>query len=639
MKITKLKIENFMAIGKIDCALDEKGLVLIQGENKDDSSQDSNGSGKSALPEALFWCLFGKTSRGVGGDSVVNRSVGKGCRVEINIVDGEDEYHIARHRKHKTQKNRLTVTLAGKSLTKGTDALTQQLITKILGCSEDVFKAAVYAAQDGMPDLPGMTDKFLKQLVEEAAGVDKLHEAYAIARQRLGKLAGRVEVLDMSLTQMNDIEMTSLAANQSRIEEQSAEWLVDREERAEMMDERVKKFGIEKLELEAAYNPEIVEKLGQAEEKLLGAMDVYEQEKGKVDKMKIGIQKFTSESASSMRMQSSLNAKIESAMRDRENADARVGTPCKECGAEIVHESLTDIYDHLDETIFMLKGELSDELMDYDAITEKKVKLEGFLSRFHLPDVSTTMEKLKRIREAIKTQESQVARIKSVSDSIASLSEKIADIKKESNPHLLTMANLDEQIEALKVRIHSSKTEKAELESKMILAKAAQQVFSPSGVRAHILDTVTPFLNDRTSDYLSQLTDGNINAVWDTLDTTKKGEIREKFHIQVSSLTGAQEFGGLSGGEKRKVRLACAMALQDMVASRASKPIGLFIADEIDHALDESGLERLMGLLDLKAKDRGTVLTISHNSLSDWIRQTVTVTKQDGLSTMSGEYL
>jgi len=171
------------------------------------------------------------------------------------------------------------------------------------------------------------------------------------------------------------------------------------------------------------------------------------------------------------------------------------------------------------------------------------------------------------------------------------------------------------------------------------LAKAAQQVFSPSGVRAHILDTVTPFLNDRTSDYLSQLTDGNINAVWDTLDTTKKGEIREKFHIQVSSLTGAQEFGGLSGGEKRKVRLACAMALQDMVASRASKPIGLFIADEIDHALDESGLERLMGLLDLKAKDRGTVLTISHNSLSDWIRQTVTVTKQDGLSTMSGEYL
>ena len=42
--------------------------------------------------------------------------------------------------------------------------------------------AAVYCGQEAMPDLPGMTDKMLKTLIEEAAGVQELTEAYAIAR-------------------------------------------------------------------------------------------------------------------------------------------------------------------------------------------------------------------------------------------------------------------------------------------------------------------------------------------------------------------------------------------------------------------------------------------------------------------------
>jgi DNA repair exonuclease SbcCD ATPase subunit len=75
------------------------------------------------------------------------------------------------------------------------------------------------------------------------------------------------------------------------------------------------------------------------------------------------------------------------------------------------------------------------------------------------------------------------------------------------------------------------------------------------------------------------------------------------------------------------------------VASRANKPIDLFIADEIDHALDESGLERLMGVLEEKSRTKGTVLVISHNSLSDWIRQSVTVIKSGGRSTLDGEAL
>ena len=73
-----------------------------------------------------------------------------------------------------------------------------------------------------------------------------------------------------------------------------------------------------------------------------------------------------------------------------------------------------------------------------------------------------------------------------------------------------------------------------------------------------------------------------------------------------------------------------------MVASRAEKPIGLWIGDEIDDALDDAGLERLMGVLEKKAKERGTVMVISHHSLSDWCDQVITVKKAGGVSEISG---
>jgi DNA repair exonuclease SbcCD ATPase subunit len=83
------------------------------------------------------------------------------------------------------------------------------------------------------------------------------------------------------------------------------------------------------------------------------------------------------------------------------------------------------------------------------------------------------------------------------------------------------------------------------------------------------------------------------------------------------------------------VRLACALALQDLVATRAAKAIDLWIGDEIDDALDSAGLERLMGVLEEKARDRGTVLVISHNDIKDFCRRSFVVTKVNQRATVT----
>ncbi len=177
MKFLKLQVENFMAIASAEVELDQRGLVLIQGVNSGDTSAASNGAGKSTLMNSLMWCLYGETAHGVKGDDVLSTGHEKNCRVMVTVEDEGKKYAIIRHRKHKEFKNRLIVRGEDGDMTKGKDTLTQTFVERLIGASKEVFMASIYASQEAMPDLPGMSDKSLKTIVEEAAGVDRLTRA------------------------------------------------------------------------------------------------------------------------------------------------------------------------------------------------------------------------------------------------------------------------------------------------------------------------------------------------------------------------------------------------------------------------------------------------------------------------------
>ena len=70
-----IEINNFLAIQHAKFNLKNNGFVLINGinNNKDDNAK-SNGAGKSALFEALIYCLTGETSRGAKDKDVVKKA-------------------------------------------------------------------------------------------------------------------------------------------------------------------------------------------------------------------------------------------------------------------------------------------------------------------------------------------------------------------------------------------------------------------------------------------------------------------------------------------------------------------------------------------------------------------------------------
>lgn len=641
MKVLSVDIKNFFSIGEATLELADKGLILIQGENLDDPSASSNGSGKSSMGDAISWCLFNQTARGVSGDSVINREAGKGCRVAVTVEDDGKFYRIARNRKNGTFKNNLTVSVWEKDdeaveITKGTDKLTQELVEKIVGCSFEVFKAAVYSGQESLPNLPAMTDKELKLIVEEAAGINQLQACFDIAKKRAAVVANEVAIikttiltaerqLEISNADLIDVQTKAAAFGEGkalRLAEALAEY-TDEVKRVGELRDSVTKEDWSAVEAE-------IETL----ESALRATDAEKRNLKALEDTRNATQRAVDQAADRLALVRNEAIKLSVKLKV---VDDQIGQPCGECGKAYCEDDLHTVKNGIKISL----KTAADKLREHQTLLETARNallsatdgVESFTAT--MTDVSKTATVLSAAKGKIAWLKSQQAAIVSADKVITAILKRKEGIEAEVNVYEEQGKKGEERIALAETRLKELNELLADLVKKQAVLGHAVNVYGPAGVRAHILDTVTPFLNDRTAYYLGSLSDGVISASWETLSTTAKGEVREKFQIAVDKRLGADEFAGLSGGEKRKVRLSCALALQDLVASRASKPIDLWIGDEIDDALDDSGLERLMGVLEVKARERGTVLIVSHADLKDWCRNVITVTIKDGRSTIT----
>ncbi len=642
MQFNKLRIRNFLTIGEAELNLANKGLVLIQGINSDDESASSNGAGKSSIADAICWCLFGQTARGVTGDAVVNLKEGKSCSVWLTVQDGDDVFYIGRGRKDGRLKNRLfveTMDDAGQpvDLTKGTDKLTQELVEQIIGCSYEVFAAGIYAGQDAMPDLPGMTDKNLKALIEESAGINRLQAAHEQARERLrehnSKLAQQQLV---TVAARNAVETEQ--GNVQRFSQMKDVFETDRIAKVNLRLQEIENERVKKDKMTMAFDTGRMTEIDAESAALQSALDGHKQEKAEEQRLQHEVSSAQMSAANYEFQARSLADAVKRMKHAAEHVCDMVGTACKECGKPIEESDLEQkqqiANDALAESVSGLRAIKS----QLDAARADVVSASKRLSDFQatMTDVSEVIARERVLSSEKAGLIAQQQAIQTIQKGIESLEASLEELKKAENPYISLLSEVQSAVSDTTEKLEKETAAEKMLVADLPLYEAAVQVFSPAGVRAHILDTVTPYLNDRTAHYLGSLSDGNLSAIWSTIAYTAKGEAREKFNIEVTNGTGADQFAGLSGGEKRKVRLACSMALQDLVASRAAKPIELYVADEIDHALDEAGLERLMGILDEKARQRGTVLVISHNDLADWCRQIATVEKVNGKAEITG---
>lgn len=651
MYFGKLSIKNFLVIGEAEVDLHNCGLTLIEGRNEDDESANSNGAGKSSLVDALCWCLYGVTGRGVSGDAVINKKAKKECVVGVEVwTEGLNCYYIERGRKSKRLGNNLIVQHvivdgndvgSGCELTKTTVADTQALVNDLLGCSYEIFTSSIYAVQEKMPDLPALTDKALKTLIEEAAGIDKLQKASEIAHAKYQdcvrlttETQGKIENLTSELSNNKKLLDDVVYEKETHIRNATIE-------RAQQL--RYKDLLESELKKASALPVEAVEAIEKKKAEIQAKIDEYSfiEAKG-AEKQRLAMS-AQSHCVMTKKEIEKEKEKIADLNKEINNLEAKIGTHCSECGKVYQAEDLETAKKAIETQIANKTKEVLKQIEDFkNQVAEAKVlakDAEDF--KKSMPSVTKLMSAMNELNERLKKNQDIQFQIDTQKRELQNLKKTIEATEevtvKGETPYNKTIKTLEESIAKLEKDKKERESEHEKYAEQQKIAEAVDELYSRKGIRAHILDTVTPFLNERTAFYLNTLSDGEITATWQTLTKTAKGDFKEKFSIDVQSVKGANCFAGLSGGEKRKVRVATSMALQDLVASRAKKPIDLYIADEVDHALDASGLERMMSILEEKAKQFGTALVISHNSLHDWIDNSIVVTKRDGISTVSRE--
>lgn len=651
MYFGKLSIKNFLVIGEAEVDLHNCGLTLIEGRNEDDESANSNGAGKSSLVDALCWCLYGVTGRGVSGDAVINKKAKKECVVGVEVwTEGLNCYYIERGRKSKRLGNNLIVQHvivdgndvgSGCELTKTTVADTQALVNDLLGCSYEIFTSSIYAVQEKMPDLPALTDKALKTLIEEAAGIDKLQKVSEIAHAKYQdcvrlttETQGKIENLASELSNNKKLLDDVVYERETHIRNATLE-------RAQQL--RYKDLLESELKKASALPVEAVEAIEKKKAEIQAKIDEYSfiEAKG-AEKQRLAMS-AQSHCVMTKKEIEKEKEKIADLNKEINNLEAKIGTHCSECGKVYQAEDLETAKKAIETQIANKTKEVLKQIEDFkNQVAEAKVlakDAEDF--KKSMPSVTKLMSAMNELNERLKKNQDVQFQIDTQKRELQNLKKTIEATEevtvKGETPYNKTIKTLEESIAKLEKDKKERESEHEKYAEQQKIAEAVDELYSRKGIRAHILDTVTPFLNERTAFYLNTLSDGEITATWQTLTKTAKGDFKEKFSIDVQSVKGANCFAGLSGGEKRKVRVATSMALQDLVASRAKKPIDLYIADEVDHALDASGLERMMSILEEKAKQFGTALVISHNSLRDWIDNSIVVTKRDGISTVSRE--
>jgi DNA repair exonuclease SbcCD ATPase subunit len=634
MHFPLLKIENFMAITTAEIALANRGLVLIAGKNSVDTSAVSNGAGKSSIADALCWCWYGVTARGSAGDDIVNDVAGKNCKVVSTLQDGPLLYTATRYRKHKTGKNTFQLTMHDgfkeTDLTKGTDKLTQEVATQVIGASLDVFVGSIYAGQERMPDLPAMTDKGLKMLIEEASGVLVLEEAY---KKSLKDALESEREYDRQVLILDGFESNKIRLQGEVVSGQIEEtdWEDVRKVRAAGLKDAVTTTTVPALKKVMA---EIAKIIPGASARAITECDVKiaavkgEQEERVTLDSKVAFASGTVKAAE--KALENAEAMLSTHIRQHVHVGDKIGEPCTECGRPLTEAELGDATIAAADKVALAKDlvatcdlELADTETAYKQAIEKRD-----LFVLSLTDVSATTTERAAYAASQHVENDMILLRDQLTREAKDFKARIDAVNAEINPHTARIARNQVDLDARILEIAALQKKVKALELDVLTNKDVAKVFGPAGVRARILDEVTPFLNAQTAKYLDVLSDSNLTASWSTLTPgAKKGTFKEKFSIDVANTTGGKTFKLISGGEKRKVRIATALALQDLVATRASKPIDLFIGDEIDDALDAAGIERMTMVLEEKANERGSVFIISHNEIRDFVPNVIEIEK------------
>lgn len=631
-----LEVTNFGSISHVSLPLTGKGLCLITGENRDAPKQASNGAGKSLLLDAVSWCLWGKTIRGLKNDEVVNRHIGKNCVVKVTIEEDGTTYEITRTRKVKekgVKPNDLVLKVNGRLPSKDSStAEVQALITSVIGQEFETFRAMMPGAGVRLAE---MTDSSVKSLLERMLQLETISAARELVKKDIR------ETEHERLSTERDLESTA------RLEEAKKESLLEYQElqnhRAEQKEQRLgEAFG--KLWFLYDQLMEIQRVLGSEEDlrfKLKALTDQQNRTREDLNRLEketqsevASLQSVISECRSAEAVSKSNLARISKDISSFKNMSF-----CSVCKQEVSDAHKGGVLEQLKVEDSKHRSSLEEYVQHREELESKLRELKDSKEKSVLSYrkiLTRLAQKQADVLDSVKELTAAKERAKLLSSQIAEHKDNLARIREESCEFRPLINKVGEDLKALKLEKKRLAERVALLDKQLAEQRFWTEGFSPSGLRSYVLENVLPVLNERAKYYCEKLTDNELSITFHTKTKTKTAGTKEQFRIEVVYQSGGSTYTAVSTGEKRRVDFIIALTLGDLASQRARKTIPFRFMDEPFEGIDEIGTDEVVKLLNDHRDKYDTVYVITHQPyLQQLFDTSIHVVKQDLLSTLN----
>ena len=627
IKFKKVKMHNFLAFTDAELPLDRQGLVLIEGENLSSNAYDSNGSGKSSLLSSITYAIYGKTVTNESGDEVIKVQAGTDCYVYLYFVIGKTPYRIERYRKGKHgNKNKLKLFANDKEITAATMTKTQALIDKLINIDFTTYVNTISYGQGDIPIFSKATDKGKKEILESLANIGIYEEARQLASSKAKD--ARVEA-DSLNSQIN-----ILKANREQYinlrEQETAKYA----EVTKRKEELKKSFAIAQEKLKES-TPKYEQAVKDIEAKI---KEVKVPNLSKLRDNAYALDSIASKTEQSISKQEYDKTALLSSIKDmkRQYNDTYTTTNCPVCGAPLDSE-------HRKKELYKLALNMKDTAKKISEIDAQIGKLNLDYKK-QLKKAQEAKEKLhaldNKIQQAQNMQQTLYFKKNQLDNKYDSIKQEVSIAKSSLASLMLTkpkdykkeIAGIDHKLEAMQIKVDTS------TKNSYTYNELATKVFSRQGIPSMVLDLATPFINERANHYLTILSGSALRLTLKSQTLNADKTLSDKIDLEVTNLAGDSSYKKCSAGERKRIDIALALAIQDLQQSHSNMAVNLGLYDECFEGLDTVGCESVVEILKQKAKELGTVFVITHNeALKPLFDTVITVSKnRNGQSSIKG---
>jgi len=572
MEFVSVELKNFLSHKDTKVPLKGAGLTLIEGDN---------GAGKSSMLDAVSWCLFAKTVRGIKDDGVVHNKFKSNTQVTVVLKKRNYQYTITRYRKHDEFKNRLMYEKRGLvtrdiiKVEEGTIDATQDKLIQDLGIDFDLFKCTVLFGQEDTFNFVNETNSKQKEILSKIMRVD-FTKYLAEAKAEKKRSGDRLIEIDRKLAVLRSHE----GDPEEMYGDDRAEWETDHKASLELIRAEIKdmKACIAATEDRIAACDPV--KLQALKTKIKAKLDLLEQQRDGLG--------LDDKSAAILTLDGEIarNKKL-----------AKAGK-CSMC------ETVVDGA----KTAKLLKTLESDRTAAMASLTAAKLALATIKT-----DKEKYAEKLESLNEKLTEAATDAETLRLEQEGLAEARGRLKADEAEVNPWLVKIKEAAAKQAEIRFKIGEFETEETELKQKEPYLDFWIKAFGDNGIKSFLFDLICSTLTEKSNNYLNVLTGGDIQVTFDTQKKLKSGELRESFDCEVILDGTKMPYVNYSGGQKTRISLAVDMALSDLMSDQYGEKFNIVCFDEQTTYMNEKGRRRFMTLLQKISVNRG-VYVIDHDA-------------------------